>query len=129
MSFRRVSILYFQGAGRDEPEACQPLAGGRALATPPPNGFMAIGTPEGWQPLSSLNRLRSMPTALRPLRGHASLLMQARGGAFTLHPWLMASKPPACWKGAPLRGIKTPENCTPFSIAPGANHKMKRDVT
>ena len=30
-----------------KPEACQPLAGGRALATPPANSFMAIGTPEG----------------------------------------------------------------------------------
>ena len=31
--------------------------------------------------------------------------MRARGGAFTLHPWLMASKPPACWSGeALLRG-------------------------
>ena len=46
----------------------------------------------------SLLNCRSMAGMLRPLRGDASLLMQTRGGAFTLYPWLMASKPPACWK-------------------------------
>ena len=57
----------------------QPLAGDRALATSPALGFVAIGTLAGCQRLSLLNRLRSMAEKLRPLRGHASLLMQTRG--------------------------------------------------
>ena len=78
---------------------------------------MAIGTPEGCKPLSSLKMsLIDADGAATPL-GSCFSRMQARGGAFTLHPWLMASKPPACWSGeAHCFGAAEPAaNCTSVS--------------